>query len=195
MAPGARSLDGEAWDRFADSLRFAARRRRLRGARRGDRRRPRGAGGRRRGPPLPLAAAAARRRDDRGARRGRARGGRAGDHREALRHRPRVGAGAQRDPAQRLRRALHLPDRPLPRPRGGPEPARRALRQRHVRAGLEPQPHRPRPDRRPGDALDRDAGQLLRGNRRLPRHDRHPPLPGARLRRDGAADLARARKR
>ena len=95
-------------------------------------------------------------------------------------------------PALGLRRALHLPHRPLPRPRGGAEPARAALRQRHVRAGLEPQPHRPRPDRRPGDALDRDAGQLLRGNRRLPRHDRHPPLPGARLRRDGAADLAGA---
>ncbi len=87
---------------------------------------------------------------------------------------------------------LHLPDRPLPRPRGGAEPAGAALRQRDVRAGLEPQPHRPRPDRHPGDALDRDARQLLRGNGRLPRHGRHPPVPGARLRRDGAADLAGA---
>ena len=118
--------------------------------------------------------------------------GRPRDHREAVRHRPRLGPRAERAAALGLRGALHLPDRPLPRPRGGAEPAGAALRQRHVRAGLEPQPHRPRPDRHPGDALDRDAGQLLRGNRRLPRHGRHPPLPGARLRRDGAADLAGA---
>ena len=91
-----------------------------------------------------------------------------------------------------LRRALHLPHRPLPGARGGAEPAGAALRQRDVRAGLEPQPHRPRPDRHPRDALDRDARLLLRGNGRLPRHDRHPPVPGARLRRDGAADLAGA---
>ncbi len=95
----------------------------------------------------------------------------------------------------RLRRGAGLPNRPLHRPRGGPEPAGPALRQRHVRAGLEPQPHRPRPDRRSGDALDRDARRLLRGNWRLPRHDRHPSLPGARLRRDGAADLAGRRSR
>ena len=36
-------------------------------------------------------------------------------------------------------------------------------------------------------------GELLRGNGRVPRHDRHPPLPGAQLRRDGAADLASAK--
>ena len=117
-------------------------------------------------------------------------GGRAGDHGEALRPRPRLGAGARRARPLRLRRGAGLPDRPLHRPRGGAEPARPALCQRHVRAGLEPQPHRSRPDRRAGDALDRDARRLLRGNRRLPRHDRHPPLPGAQLRRDGAAGLA-----
>ena len=33
---------------------------------------------------------------------------------------------------------------------------------------------------------------VLRGHRRLPGHGRHAPVPGARLRRDGAADLARA---
>ena len=36
------------------------------------------------------------------------------------------------------------------------------------------------------------SAALLRGHRRLPRHGRHPPLPGARLHRDGAADGARA---
>ena len=165
---------------------------RVRGARRGGLCRARGARRRSRPPLLPLAAAQGRRRHGRRARRARARRRRPGDHREAVRHRPRLGPRAERAAAHGLRGALHLPDRPLPGTRGGAEPAGAALRQRHVRAGLEPQPHRPRPDRHPGDALDRDARQLLRADRRLPRHDRHPPLPAARLRRDGAADLVRA---
>ena len=103
-----------------------------------------------------------------------------------------VGARAERDAPQRLRRVADLPDRPLPRQGGGAEHPRAAVRERHVRAGLEPRPHRPRPDRRSGDALDRHAGELLRAHRRLPRHGRDAPVPGARLRRDGAADLARA---
>ena len=159
---------------------------------RGDRGRARGARRRGRRPLLPLAAAAAPppARSSRSARSGSARGAR------VITEKPfgtdLASARELNAPAARgLRRALHLPDRPLPRPRGGAEPAGAALRQRHVRAGLEPQPHRPRPDRRPRDALDRDARQLLRGNGRLPRHGRHPPVPGARLRRDGAADLAR----
>ena len=69
------------------------------------------------------------------------------------------------------------------------EPAGAALRQRDVRAGLEPQPHRPCADRRSRDALDRDAGELLRGNGGFSRHDRDAPVPGAQLRRDGATDL------
>ena len=36
---------------------------------------------------------------------------------------------------------------------------------------------------------------VLRGHGRLPGHGRHAPVPGARLRRDGAADLARRRRR
>ena len=36
------------------------------------------------------------------------------------------------------------------------------------------------------------ARRLLRGDRRLPRHGRHPPVPDPRLHRDGAADRARA---
>ncbi len=80
-------------------------------------------------------------------------------------------------------------------PRRGPEPAGDEVRERDVRAGLEPQPGQPRSDRRPGDARDRDAGRLLRADRGLPRHGRHPPLPGARVRRDGAAERARPRRR
>ena len=98
---------------------------------------------------------------------------------------------AQRARPRRLPRGARVPDRPLPRPRGGAEPDRAALRQRHVRADLEPRPHRPRADRRPRDARRRRPRGLLRGHRRLPRHGRHPPLPRARLRGDGAADDAR----
>ena len=78
--------------------------------------------------------------------------GREGDPREAVRHRRRVGEGAQRDAAPRLRRGADLPDRPLPRQGGRPEHPRRPLRQRAVRADLGPRAHRGRPDRRPGDA-------------------------------------------
>ena len=48
------------------------------------------------------------------------------------------------------RRALHrgrgLPHRPLPRQGNGPEHARAAVRERHLRADLEPPVRRPRPD-------------------------------------------------
>ncbi len=165
-------------------------RRRLRSAGRGD---LRGAGRTRRGRRRPLLPLASPRRGGGHGRADRlawARRPRPGPDREAVRHRSRLGPQAERAAAPGLRRAQHLPDRPLPRPRGGAEPAGPALRQRDVRAGLESQPHRPHPDRHPGDALDRDARQLLRGDRRLPRHGRHPSLPGPRLRRDGAADLA-----
>ena len=168
------------------------RRRRLRGARQGGRSGPRGTRRRGRAPLLPLAAAESRGRDGRRDRQAGARRGRAGDHREALRHRPRLGPRTERTPPLGLPGGPDLPDRPLPGARGGAEPAGAALRQRHVRAGLEPQPHRPRPDRHPGDALDRNAWLLLRGHGRLPRHARHAPVPAARLRRDGAADLAGA---
>ena len=98
---------------------------------------------------------------------------------------------AQRARALRLPGGARLPDRPLPRARGRAEPARAAVRERHVRADLEPRPHRPRPDRRAGDPVGRGPRGLLRGHRRVPRHGRHAPLPRARLRRDGAAVRAR----
>ena len=51
-----------------------------------------------------------------------------------------------------LRRGPGLPHRPLPRQGGGPEHSGLPLRQRPVRAHLEPRPHRPRADRRARDA-------------------------------------------
>ena len=81
----------------------------------------------------------------------------AGDHGEAVRHRPRQRARAQRDRPRGLRRGADLPHRPLPRQGGGAEHPRAALRQRPLRADLEPQPHRPHPDRRARDARGRRA--------------------------------------
>ena len=92
-------------------------------------------------------------RDRRGAGRGQAqppqgrRG--AGRDREAVRLRPRLGARKlNRDGARGLRRAAGLPHRPLPGQGDRPERAGVPLRQRDVRAGLEPQLHRLRPDHR-----------------------------------------------
>ena len=47
-----------------------------------------------------------------------------------------------------------------------------------------------RADRRARDAVDRGPRRVLRADRRLPGHDRHPPVPGAGVRGHGAADLA-----
>ncbi len=109
-------------------------------------------------------------------------------HGEAVRHRPGLGAQAQQRAPPGLRRGADLPDRPLPGQGGGAEHPRLPLRQRAVRADLAPQPHRARPDRRARGARPGPAGRLLRVDRRLPRHGGHPPVPGAGLHRDGAAD-------
>ena len=114
-------------------------------------------------------------------------------HGEAVRHGSRERDRAQRRTAQGLRRGPDLPDRPFPRQGAGAEHPGLPVRQRPVRADLEPQLHRPRPDRRAGDARYRHPRRLLRADRRLSRHGRHPSLPDPRLHRDGAADLARAR--
>ncbi len=47
----------------------------------------------------------------------------------------------------------------------------------------------------PETLVDRGTRRLLRQDRRVPRHDRHAPPAGARVRRDGATDVARARSR
>ena len=57
-----------------------------------------------------------------------------------------------------------------------------------VRADLEPQLHRPRPDRRAGDAWPRQACRILRGDRGVSRHGGDPPVPNPGVHGDGTAD-------
>ena len=78
-------------------------------------------------------------------------------HGKALRHRPRERGRAQRAAARGLLRGADFPHRPFPRQGGGAEHPGLPLRQRPVRADLEPQLHRPRADRRAGDAGPRQA--------------------------------------
>ena len=114
------------------------------------------------------------------------------DHRPARPGRPRprgprrrAGAGSssrsrsgatstERDPPeprgrQGLPRVAGLPDRPLPGQGDGPQPARLPLRQRDLRADLEPPLRRPRADH--GGRVDRGraARLVLRGGGRVPR--------------------------
>ena len=116
-----------------------------------------------------------------------------GGDREAVRPRPRVVGRAERRGASRVRRAPGVPDRPLPGQGDGPEHPRVPVRERDLRAGLEPQLHRPHPDH--GRRVDRRRGSrpLLRGGRRAPRHRPEPHAAGAELRRDGAARVVRRR--
>ncbi len=74
---------------------------------------------------------------------------------------------AQRQAARGLFRGPDLPHRPFPRQGAGAEHPRFPLRQRPVRADLEPQLHRPRADRRARDAGDRHSHRLLRADRRV----------------------------
>ncbi len=108
--------------------------------------------------------------------------------REAVRPRPRVGEAADRDAVRVLQRGRDLPDRPLPGQGDGPEHARAPLRERDLRADLEPPVRRPRPDH--GRRVDRDRGarRLLRARGRDPRHLPEPPAAAARADGDGAAD-------
>ena len=62
-----------------------------------------------------------------------------------------------------FRESADLPHRPLPRQGGGAEHPGVPVRQRAVRADLEPQLHRPHPDRHPRDPRAGPAGRLLRG--------------------------------
>ena len=70
----------------------------------------------------------------------------AGHRREAVRPRRGLRAEAERAPAPLVPRGRDLPDRPLPRQGDGAEHARAAVRERDLRARLEPPVHRPRPD-------------------------------------------------
>ncbi len=112
-------------------------------------------------------------------------------HGEAVRHRPGQRQVAQLAAARGLRRGADLPHRPLPRQGGGAQHPGVPLRQRPVRADLEPQLHRPRADRRARDAVRRGPVGVLRGHRRVQGHGRDAPVPGPGVHGDGAADLAR----
>ena len=102
------------------------------------------------------------------------------DHREAVRPRPRVGARAQPRGARGLRGAPDLPHRPLPRQGDGPEHDGVPLRQRHLRAAVEPQLHRPRADHRGRGHRHRRPRRLLRGGGRAARHGPEPHAAAAR---------------
>ena len=68
-----------------------------------------------------------------------------------------------------LRRAGHLPHRPLPRQGAGPEPALLPIRQLVPRAALEPQPRRQCPDHHGRGVRRRRARGVLRPGGRDPR--------------------------
>ena len=111
--------------------------------------------------------------------------------RKAVRHRSRLGQSAERRTAEDRRRAPDLPDRSLSRQGDGAEHPGAALRQRHVRADLESQSHRPHPDHRRRKTRRRPSRQLLRRHRRAARHGAEPSVPAAVAGRDGAADQIR----
>ena len=97
--------------------------------------------------------------------------------------------------ARALRRERGLPDRPLPRQGDGAEHAGAAVRERHLRADLEPAVHRPRADHRRRVDRDRGPRRVLRAVRRDPRHLPEPPAAARRDHRDGAADRLHRRTR
>ena len=91
--------------------------------------------------------------------------GRARHRRKALRPRPRLGAGAQPDPARNLRREGDLPHRPLPRQAAGAQHGLLPLRERVPGVVLEPQPRRERPDHHGGGLRRPGPRRLLRRRR------------------------------
>ena len=96
---------------------------------------------------------------------------------------------------QGLPRVAGLPHRPLPGQGDRPQPAGLPLRQRDLRAALEPPLRRPRADH--GGRVDRhrEPRRVLRGDRRRPRRPPEPPAPAGQPRRDGAAGDVRGRCR
>ena len=95
--------------------------------------------------------------------------------------------------ARGLRGAPDLPHRPLPGQGDGPEPDGAALRQRAVRAGLEPQLHRSRADHGGRGHRHRRPRRLLRGRRGAARPRPEPHAAAARAAGHGAADGVRRR--
>ena len=152
----------------------------LQAARRGD-------GRVRAGRLLPRDPAVAVRRGGQAPARRRADRGRAGRAREAVRPRPRVGAGAQRGAPRGPRRVADPAHRPLPRQGAGDGHPLPALRERDPRAGLEPPVRRLGADHDGRGLRGRGPRQLLRPGRRAARRGPEPPAADARAGRDGAA--------
>ena len=117
----------------------------------------------------------------------------AGGDREAVRPRPGQRPRAERHPGRGLPAGRGVPHRPLPRQGDGAEHPRAALRQRDVRADLEPRLRGPRPDHDGRGHRHRRPGRLLRRHRRRARRDPEPPAAAARADRDGGAGLVRRR--
>ena len=117
----------------------------------------------------------------------------AGRHREAVRAGPQLRDPPQPGGGQGLPGAAGLPHRPLPGQGDGAEPAGLPVRQRDLRADLEPPPHRPRADH--GGRVHRHRGprRVLRGDRRQPRLPPEPPAPAAEPGGHGAAGDLRGR--
>ncbi len=93
-----------------------------------------------------------------------------------------------------LRRGPDLPDRPLSGKGHGPEHHGVPLRQRAVRADLEPRPDRSRADHRGGDGGRGAARQVLRGDRGAARHGAEPRVHAAFDGGHGAAHGLRCRR-
>ena len=100
--------------------------------------------------------------------------------REAVRIGSRQRPAAQPRAGRRLQRGPGLPNRPLPGQGDRPEPRRLPLRERPVRADLEPPLHRLGPDHGRRDGRRRGTRRVLRRHRRPARH-----RPGPRTAADG----------
>ena len=114
--------------------------------------------------------------------------------REAVRHAPHGGARSEPRAALGPTRVADLPDRPLPGQGDGPEHARLSLRERHVRADLEPQLHRLRADHRGGGPRHREARRVLRRGGCAARPGPEPHAPAAEPALHGAAGDVRRRR-
>ena len=119
---------------------------------------------------------------DRRPHRTRSRGGR-----EAVRPRPRVGAGLGEGAAPVHRRVAAPAHRPLPREDGTRRDPLPALRQHHAGAGVEPELRRVGADHDGGGLRRRGPRSLLRSRRRAARRGREPSHAGRRGHRDGSA--------
>ena len=112
---------------------------------------------------------------------------RAGRDREAVRHDAGRGRAAQPRRAVGPRRAAGLSHRPLPGQGDRPEHDGVPVRQRALRAGVEPQLHRPHRDHGRRGHRHRHPGRVLRQRRRSARPHPEPHAPAAVPRGHGAA--------